>query len=284
MLGERRTGDSTLRTGVASLRGDPELLPDAAVVIPVNAQADLGNVLDVLAELGRYSGPHSFDVILVVNNYPEDDPPEALGIYRDLGVRAMAVPSVWRPGEAVCFTARIPGIRAAASDTIVLLDADTRIPRPTELLDWYMAQFRGGAKAAYTHVGFYDLRPLWSVRARIVTHHVARWVKRTLLRIPTTRGSNYAVSRSVLLPLYDQGLLTDDLNVGPAIKAAGGRVAYSGSKRLVVLSSGRKFQGGWVKLARYLGYRLLYNVRVLRLPTGRPRAERNPYHKRSLRP
>jgi hypothetical protein len=184
----------------------------------------------------------------------------------------------------VCFTARIPGIRAASADTIVLFDADTRIPQPTELLDWYVAQFRGGAKAAYTHVGFYDLRPLWSVRARIAAHHIARWVKRAVLRIPTTRGSNYAVSRSGLLPLYDQGLLTDDLNVGPAIRAAGGRVAYSGSKRLVVLTSGRKFHGGWVKLGRYLRYRLLYNVRALRLPTDRPRAERNPYNRRSLRP
>jgi hypothetical protein len=284
MLAEQRIRNPELRVRIASLRGDTQLPPAASVVIPVNAQADLENVLDVLAELGRYSGPHQFEVVLVVNNYPEGEPPPAVETYRNMGVRTVAVPSVWRAGEAVCFTARIPGIRAAAADTIVLFDADTRIPWPTELLDWYVDQFRDGAKAAYTHVGFYDLRPLWSVRARIAAHHGARWVKRALLRIPTTRGSNYAVSRSGLLPLYDQGLLTDDLNVGPAIKSAGGRVAYSGSKRLVVLTSGRKFHGGWVKLGRYLRYRLLYNVRALRLRTDRPREERNPHNKRPLRP
>jgi hypothetical protein len=284
MLAEQQGRHSELRTCVASLRGDRELAPDASVVIPVNAQADLENVLDVVAELGRYSGSHSFEVVLVVNNYPAGEAPAALETYTNIGVRSVAVPSVWRAGEAVCFTARIPGIRAAAANTIILFDADTRIPNPAELLDWYVAQFRNGASAAYTHVGFYDLRPLWSVRARIAAHHAARWVKRAVLRIPTTRGSNYAVSRSSLLPLYDQGLLTDDLNVGPAVKAAGGRVAYSGSKRLVVLTSGRKFHGGWVKLGRYLRYRLLYNVRALRLPTDRPRAERNPHNKKPLRP
>ena len=284
MLPEQGTSIPELRACVATLRGNTESPPAASVVIPVNAQADLENVLDVVAELGRYDGPHSFEIILVVNNYPEDEPPAALETYQDIGVRAVAVPSAWRAGELVCFTARIPGIRAATADATVHFDADTRIPRPTELLDWYVAQFREGAKAAYTRVGYYDLRPVWSVRARIAAHHAARWIKRAVLRIPTMRGSNYAVSRSGLLPLYDQGLLTDDMNVGPTIKAAGGRVAYSGSKRHVVLTSGRKFHGGWVKLGRYLGYRLLYNVRVLRLRTDRPRAERNPYHKRRLRP
>ena len=275
---------SELHALVASLRGATDVPPAASIVIPVNAQADLENVLDVLAELGRYGGQHSFEVVVVVNNYPDGELPAALETYKSIGIRTVAVPSVWREGEAVCFTARIPGIRAAATDTIVLFDADTRIPEPTEVLDWYVAQFRNGSKAAYTHVGFYDLRPLWSVRARIAAHHAARWVKRVVLRIPTTRGSNYAVSRPALLPLYDEGLLTDDLNVGPAIKAAGGRVTYSGSRRLVVLTSGRKFHGGWVKLGRYLRYRLLYNIRSLRLPTDRPRAERNPHNKRPLRP
>jgi hypothetical protein len=83
------------------------------------------------------------------------------------------------------------------------------------------------------------------------------------LRIPTTRGSNYAVDRRVLLPLYERNLLSDDLNVGPALKSAGGDVVYSGARSLQVLTSGRRFQGGWLKLFRYLAYRLGYNVRMI---------------------
>jgi len=88
-------------------------------------------------------------------------------------------------------------------------------------------------------------------------------LKRVPLRIPTTRGSNYAVDRRVLLPLYERNLLSDDLNVGPALKSAGGDVVYSGARSLQVLTSGRRFKGGWLKLFRYLAYRLGYNVRMI---------------------
>jgi hypothetical protein len=46
-----------------------------------------------------------------------------------------------------------------------------------------------------------------------------------------------------------------------------------------VLTSGRKFSGGWRRLARYLRYRLLYNVRLIRTRDG----QENPYHRRPLR-
>jgi hypothetical protein len=198
-------------------------------------------------------------------------------------MRVLAVPDAWRAGEAVCFTARIPGVRAAASDRVILFDADSRVPNPTAVLDWYVEQFARGAAAAYTHVGHYDVRPMWSVRARVASHHLARWVKRVVLRIPTTRGSNYGVDRTVLLPLYDRGLLADDLNVGPTVKAAGRRVAYSGSRDVRVLTSGRKFSGGWRRLARYLRYRLLYNVRLIRRREDSTGKRANPYHRRPLR-
>jgi hypothetical protein len=263
------------------MRGDRALPPDASIAIPVNAQADLQNVLVVLSDIARYRGKRAFEVVLVINNYPEDDPPEEIATYAAAGMRVVSVPNVWRAGEAICLSARVPGIRAAEAERILLFDADCRIPEPTVLLDWYVDQFTSGAKVAYTRVGHYDLRPLWSVRARMAAHHGARWIKRVLLRIPTTRGSNYGVDRTAFLRAYEGGLLADDLNVGPAVKAAGGRIVYAGSPRLQVLTSGRKFRGGWRRLARYLRYRLLYNVRVLR--TQAQERAKSSYHQRPRR-
>jgi hypothetical protein len=263
------------------VRGDRALPPDASIAIPVNAQADLENVLVILGDVSRYGGKRTFEVVLVINNYPADDPPEEIGTYAAAGIHVVSVPNAWRAGEAVCLSARVPGIRAAEAERILLFDADCRIPEPTLVLDWYVDQFRSGAKVAYTRVGHYDLRPLWSVRARMGAHHFSRWIKRVLLRIPTTRGSNYGVDRTAFLRVYESGLLADDLNVGPAVKAAGGRVVYAGAPRLQVLTSGRKFRGGWRKLARYLRYRLLYNVRVLRTQAGK--RTQKPYHQKPLR-
>jgi hypothetical protein len=172
------------------------------------------------------------------------------------------------------------GIQSASSDRAICFDADSRIPNPSLLLDWYVSQFERGAVAAYTHVGHYDLLPLWSVRARIAAHHAARWLKRVAFRIPTTRGSNYAVDRTELLPLYGRRLLADDLNVGPALKSAGGEVVYSGARSLEVLTSGRKFRGGWLKLFRYLAYRLGYNLRMISSRRGRRDAW---YHRAPMR-
>jgi len=253
------------------LRGDPAALPDASVVIPVNAQEDLENVLGIVGDVGRYEGTATLEVVLVINNYPEDDPPRELETYARAGVRTVGVPNARRPGEVVSFTARVPGAREASSEVTIYFDADCRIPNPSALLTWYVDELKRGAQAAYSRVGYYDLRPLWSVRARIAIHHATRWTKRALLRIPTVRGSNYAIDRTLFLRLYDEGLLIDDLNVGLAVKTSGGSIAYSGERELRVLTSGRRFKGGWLKLARYLRYRLLYNLRVLPV---RPRAAR----------
>jgi hypothetical protein len=270
-----------LGTELARLRGDPAVTPDASIVIPVNAQADLENVLDVVGEITRYRGRRTFDVNLVVNNYPPDEIPAAAKAYSAAGMRVLTIPSVWRVGEAVCLSARIPGIRAASAERIIVFDADCRIPNPTLLLDWYVDQFERGATLAYTRVAHFDLRPLWSVRARIFAHHASRSIKRVLLRIPTTAGANYAVDRGAFLRAYEQGFLVDDLNVGPALKALGGRVAYSGARPLQILASGRKFRGGWLKLIRYLRYRLLYNLRLLPVRPREP--QETPYHQKPLR-
>jgi Glycosyltransferase like family 2 len=283
MLTNEKTSLDQLGVELTRLRGDPAAPPDASVVIPVNAQEDLENVLEILGDLARYEGSRTLEIVLVVNNYPAEKPPPKIAAYERAGLRVVAVPSVWRAGEAVCLSARVPGIRAASSGLILLFDADCRIPNPTVLLDWYAKQFERGARVAYTRVDYYDLRPLWSVRARMVAHHLARWVKRVILRIPTTRGSNYATERTLFLQLYEGDLLTDDLNVGPAAKSAGGPVVYSGARNLRVLTSGRRFRGGWWKLARYLYYRLGYNLRLIRASRGEGKKRGASYHRSPLR-
>jgi hypothetical protein len=283
MLTNEKMSLDQLGVELKRLRGDPAAAPEASVVIPVNAQEDLENVLGVLGDLARYEGSRTFEIVLVVNNYPAEKPPPATAAYERAGLRVVAVPSVWRAGEAVCLSARIPGIRAASSGLILLFDADCRIPNPTALFDWYAKQFERGARVAYTRVDYYDLRPLWSVRARMVAHHLARWIKRVILRIPTTRGSNYATEQTLFLQLYEGDLLTDDLNVGPAAKAAGGRVVYSGARNLRVLTSGRRFRGGWWKLARYLYYRLGYNLRLIGASRGEGKKRGASYHRSPLR-
>lgn len=245
------------------LRGNPEIPPDASVIVPVNAQGDLENILILLADIVKYAGTFSFEVILVINNYSPSEPPAGIENYGRLGLRVISIPNVRRPGEAAGFTARIPGVRAACSENAILFDADCRVPNPTALIDWYINALKGGAQLAYTRVDFHSFRNLWSIHCNIRAHHFARWVKRVILRIPTNRGSNYAVNRSIMLWLYDRGMLADEMNVGPNVKAVGGRVVYSGSKRLAVLTSGRMFAGGWIWLFKYFHYRFVYNLRVL---------------------
>jgi hypothetical protein len=253
-------------------RGNLTELPDASIAIPVNAQGDLETVLGALDDIARYKGNHTFEVILAINNYPEGAEPAEIELFRSMGIVVEATPSVRRPEEAVCFSARMTGIRAASTDYLLLFDADCRIPNSTALIDWYIERLHSGAGLAYTHVDYYDLKKHPAITLRMIAHHGARWAKRQLLGIPTTRGSNYAVNRSKMLSFYGQKLLSDDLNVGPTFKAKGFRIDYSGSRELVVLTSGRMFSASWLRVIRYLLYRLRYNLKML--PVGQDVTER----------
>lgn len=238
--------------------------PDLSIVVPVNAQGDLDNVITLLSDIARYSGPVSFDVILVVNNFEQNArPTDAIERLAAAGATVVDIPNARRHGEAPPFSARIPGVRQSAAPVVVLFDADCRIPDPTALINWYAAVLGRGVAAAYTNVEYYDLRPVLSVRARMIAHRGSRWVKRIVLGIPTIRGSNYGVNRRLFLDLYDRGMMAEDMNVGPVMRRFGGPVPYSGSPELVVLTSGRMFRGGWRRLGRYLVYRLRSNLRVL---------------------
>lgn len=240
------------------------MMPDGSIVVPVNAKGDLENARALLGDIARYGGTASLETILVVNNFDGVDPPGEVAAYEAAGARVLAIPGVpIRTGVAIAFGVRLPGFRAATSPWVIALDADCRLPDPTAVIDWYVSRGRDGFDVAYTHVVHYDLDPAMSVRVKVAIHHLTRWGKRVLFRIPTTRGSSYAIRRDLMLSLYEGGYLADDLNVGPAAKARGARIAYSGNRRHRVLTSGRMFRPGWRRIVPNLWYRLRYNLRTL---------------------
>jgi hypothetical protein len=241
-------------------------LPDASVVIPVNAQGDVDHLMALLADLGRYDGAYRLEFIVVLNNYEADEEPEALASIEKTTVTVVAVPSVRRPGEAVSFTARIPGLRAAASDIAINFDSDVRVPYPTDLIDWYVAALTDRSdrvRGAYGPVLFHSVPQGFVADVAVAIHHASRWIKRTILHIPTLRGSAYAARRQAMLDAYDERLLADDMNVGPVLARGGRAVVHDGDPRLAVRTSGRMYGFDWPTLARYLRYRLRYNLRVI---------------------
>jgi len=251
-----------LREHIMRLRGNADSPPDASIVVPVNAQGDLLTVLKPLGDIAKYHGRHRIEIILVINNYPPEQPPIEIDEFRALGVEVVAAASARRPGEVVIVSARALGVRAAQSSVTLHFDADCQIPAVTALVDWYIAALGSDAQLAYSLVGFYDYQNTPSVRIGIMIHHTVRWVKRTILKVPTTRGSNYAIDRDLFLQLYDAGKLSVDLQVGPAAKLSGAKIVYSSNPSLRVLTSGRKLKGGWRQLYRYLRYRLHYNLKA----------------------
>lgn len=253
-----------LQDRVALMRGTPDLPPDASIVIPVNAQKDLAPLQRVLSDLARYSGGRRIEMILVINNYPADEPPVEVQVYQQAGIQVIGIPKIHHQG-GVAMAARIPGVRLARSQAVLLFDADIHIPNPGALIDWYIARLQEGFDLAYTHVDYTDLPPGISVKARMFVHHASRWFKRKILRIPTSRGSNYAMRRDLMLDLFEQGRIPYDIHVGPVVKSMGGRIAYSGSKELLVLTSGRFFDPGWKVLVAYLIWRTGYYFRILKM-------------------
>lgn len=261
----REERGTVIGAGRENGRGETAGAPDLSIVVPVNAQGDQSNIHTLLDDLERYGGPYDVETIVVLNNFPEGEetPPGLEELERrDVTVLPVASPPR-KKGEAIVMAARMPGIAAARSEQVVTFDADCRIPNPTALLNWYVGAFQDGAQAAYTRVGHHDYRRVPSVLFIFAIHHVSRWFKRVVLRIPATRGSNYAVRRDLMVQFHERGLLADDLNVGPTFKKLAGRVAYASRRDLRVLTSGRVFRGGWKPIVPYFLYRLRYNVRVL---------------------
>jgi hypothetical protein len=217
----------------------------------------------LLMDLSHYAGPFQIEKLLLVNNFNDHCDPDGIAKLEAFGARVVAIPDVRRDGVRVHLAARMEGVRRAASDVAILFDADCRVPDPTSIINWYVRTLRNGPRVAYSHVKYYDMPAGLTGRLFIVIHHGSRWLKRVVLRIPTTRGSNYGVVKPSILALYDGGALMADMSVGPATKAAGGRVMYSGARQLTVLTSGRKLTFSWRKFMRYMRYAILYNLRVL---------------------
>ncbi|MEW6716753.1 MAG: glycosyltransferase [Chloroflexota bacterium] len=252
-----------IRQGLIRIRGDPSSRPDGSVVIPVNAAEDLGMVLQLLNDLVGYSGRYRFEVVLVVNNYSPEHPPEEIEGYRHLGANVLAVPEIQSPGIEVILGARLAGMEVVHSEKTIHFDADCRIPNINALFDWIMEAFKSGAQLAYSHVSYYDFLKIPSVYTRIAVHHLIRWIKRNLLGIPTTRGSNYAIDRSLFLALARAGKISVDFQVGPEVKACGAQIAYTDHPDMRVLTSGRKIRGGWFRFVRYLLFRLRVNLKSI---------------------
>ena len=68
-----RTALEALPTELRRIRGTG--LPDASVVIPVNAQGDVDHLMGLLADLARYDGAYRLEFIVVLNNYEPDEEP-----------------------------------------------------------------------------------------------------------------------------------------------------------------------------------------------------------------
>lgn len=251
---------AALPGAIRRLRGEGPVV--ASVIIPLNAQGDLDHVIALLCDLGRYDGQNRVEIIVVLNNYPDEEEPGHKSDLEGLGVRVIAIPNVRRRGYAVPLTARMAGVHEADASATIHLDADCRVPYPGRLIDWYVASLRTNG-AAYGPVQFHSVPRTRTAEAAVALHHLSRWAKRILFRIPTTRGSSFAVNRDLMLDAWDKGQLADDLNVGPVIKARGAGVTYGSDARLTVRTSGRMYLFTWLGLVRYLRYRLRYNLRVL---------------------
>ena len=250
--------------GVARLRGNPSVQPGAAIIVPVNAQKDLENFYSLLEDLVKYHGNYSCEVIPIINNYPAGDPPPDIEYLSRLGLRVISIPDVRKTGETVSFSARVPGVQAACMENTIHFDADCRIPNITPLLDYYIEQLNAGNMLVYTPVDFFDLPGELVIRIRVAMHHLARSLKRNILKIPTPRGSNYAVNRALFLQLYETGRLRDDIQLGPNIKAMGCKHQYGAAREMTVLTSGRKIRKSWLRIFRYIYRRLLFNLRYIR--------------------
>ena len=256
-----------LKMALSRLRGDASANVDASIVVPINAAKDLSNIYNLLLDLAAYHGPKRIEVILVVNNFPQETPPDEIKSYQGLGVNVIAIPKVEYTG-GVALAARMPGIRAAASQTMLLFDADCRIPNAHALLTWYIAQFEQGCDLAYTHVDYTDLQPGFSIKARMFVHHASRWIRRNIVGMPTSRGSNYAIRKDLIIDLFTSGRITYDIHVGPAVKTLHGKIMYSGAKEFTVYTSGRFFEQGWGVLFNYLVWRTGYYRRVFKTKSG----------------
>mgnify|MGYP002624268000 CR=1 FL=1 len=242
--------------------------PDAAIIIPVNARCDLCRVVDLLEDIARYDGPDRFQILLVVNNYDPDHPPtEHLELYSRLGVQTVAVTEL--PGDSrisPALRARMLALPYTNTRACIFFDADCRIPDPGRCLGWYCQSFRDpDVMLAYTKVGYYNWPDRLPVQLWLAVHYGWRAFKRNCLRVPTPRGSSYAIDRNLKQRLFEDGYLADETALGRLVKGFGYRSSYTRAKSCRVLTDGRVFQRARVHrlFTKYAFRRLKINVNNL---------------------
>jgi len=141
-------------------------------------------------------------------------------------------------------------------------DCDVEIPDVTAYIDWYCGKIGEGCGVAYSRVKYVDLDGRISSHAGLAIHHVTRWIKRNLFRLPTTQG-NFAIRRDLFEKLYREGRISIELQVGPSARLDREEVAYSSSKKHRILTSGRAWNIAWGELVPYFYYRLKVNLKAL---------------------
>lgn len=264
------------------LRGQTNLNPDASIIIPVNAQSDLQKVQNILLDISNYKGLHRIELVLVINNYSPDSPTHFIKECLSKGIKVLAVPQILNEEEINSLTqrlygpkvkrssnltsarsfrifkARILGSKIASSEILIHFDSDCRIPNITALLDWYVKELQSGTKLAYTHVDYYELPSGLATKIYLRIHHWFRWAKRSLLGIPTSRGSNYALLRTPFIVLFENNNLNADNKVGPSYKKRDWKISYNKNSELVVFTSGRDFVKNWRSLWEYGVWRINY--------------------------
>ncbi len=251
-----------LRRRLPRLWSPAQADPNASVIVPVGSPAELKQVFCLLSDLSHYRGSYSLECLLALPAGQPWLPPERLALLDSLGLRVVFTSARGRGGLA----ARGCAAQAARAGILLHFAADTRLPDPTALVDWYVRSLFGKFQLAYSRVDFYGLPGSPGVRLSLFVLNGLRALKRRLLGVPTPRGSNYAITRSLFLDLYEAGTLSEEHPVGLAARLAQARSRYAADRRLRAYIPAHKFSPRTLLSPARILRRLRANLRAL--PAG----------------
>lgn len=224
------------------------------IVIPVyNEENYLKACLDAIA--AQTKPP---DEILVIDNNSTDKSLRITRKYKNVKI-------LKEPRQGVHY-ATTTGFKAATSDIIGRIDADTILPP-----DWVETViFRistWGLDATTGPVYYYDM-PLprhnfW------FDHFMRRWTHALAPGAPFLYGSNMAFRREswqkIASGLCDDEDVHEDIDIAIHLREAGGKIGYS--KKLLAGASGRRYNDSVSSFMRYLAmYRHTYHKHGIKHP------------------
>jgi hypothetical protein len=257
--------DEELRRHMQRLRGTAEADPNASLIVPISARSGFSLIQGLIGDLARYRGSYTLEIILMVAASLAGSAPEEIEHLRGLGLQVIAAPEGGQNWEAVQLEARAQGVEAARAGITLHFSPDARLPDATALIDWYIQSLYSVYQLAYSQISYYGLPDGMNTRLSLALVDTFRKVKRVLLGVPTTRGSNYAINRHLFLKLYESGKLTVDLPVGLAVRLAEARSRYSSERRLQVYLSAHKYSPQSLLNLHRILRRLRYNLRAIPL-------------------